>query len=75
MPNKPRRDLQERVEQAASAILKASGSVGPFELMLRLGWLAPSHFVSWKKGIVPSLLKVLQVGPEKQRRAFRHLEQ
>jgi hypothetical protein len=55
MPNKPPRDLQERVEQAANAILKASGSAGPIELMLQLGWLAPSHFVSWKKGTIPSV--------------------
>jgi len=75
MPNKPPRDLQERVEQAADAILRASGSVGPLELMLQLGWLTPSHFASWKKGIIPSLVEVLQVGHEKQGKAFHHFEQ
>jgi hypothetical protein len=75
MPHKPPRDLQERVEQAANAILKAGGAVGPLELMLHMGWLAPSHFARWKKGIIPSLVEVLQVGAEKQERAFRHFEQ
>ncbi len=67
--------MQERVEQAANAILKAGGSAGPLELMLQLGWLAPSHFVAWKKGIIPSLVEVLQISPEKQATAFRHFEQ
>lgn len=75
MPNKPPRDLKERVEQAANSVLKASGSAGPLELMLQLGWLAPSHFVSWKKGIIPSLVEVLQVGNEKQEKAFHHFEE
>ncbi len=43
--------------------------------MLQLGWLAPSHFVSWKKGIIPSLVEVLHVSPEKQRWAFHHFKQ
>jgi hypothetical protein len=75
MPNNPPLDLQKRVEQAAGAILKARGSAGPLELLLQLGWLAPSLFESWKKGMIPSLAEVLQVGHEKHARAFRHFEQ
>jgi hypothetical protein len=62
-------DLRERVEQAASAELKASGFVGPLGVMLRMGWLTGSHFMSWQKGIIPSLMEAVQVNPERQAKA------
>lgn len=68
-------EFSGRVEQAADAILKAKGSAGPLELMLQLGWLAPSHFQRWQKGIIPTLLDLMQVSPEKRGKAFRHFEQ
>ena len=55
MGNKQPRELKERVEQAADAVLQASGSVGPLELLLQMGLMAPSHFTSWQKGIIPTL--------------------
>jgi hypothetical protein len=75
MGNKQPRELKERVEQAANAILDASGSAGPLELLLQMGWLAPSHFVSWKKGIIATLVDIIQASPEKWRNAFLLFEQ
>ena len=72
--NKQPRELRERVERAANAVLEASGFVGPLELLLQMGWLAPSHFLSWQKGILPTL-DVMQGSPEKREKAFRYFEQ
>jgi hypothetical protein len=75
MGNKQSRKLKERVERAADAVLQASGSVGPLELLLQMGLLAPSQLMSWQKGIIPSLEDVIQGGPEKLRRSFQHFRQ
>jgi hypothetical protein len=75
MGNKQPRELKERVEQAADAVLKSSGSVGPLELLLQMGLLVPSHFTSWKKGIIPALESVIQGSPEKLMKSFHHFHQ
>ncbi|MBN2317990.1 MAG: DUF2293 domain-containing protein [Acidobacteria bacterium] len=75
MGNKRPGDLKERVEQAADAALQASGSVGPLELLMEMRLLAPSHFTSWRKGIIPALEDVIQGSPEKLRRSFGHFQQ
>ena len=54
MGNKQSRELKERVERAADAVLKAIGSVGPLELLLQMRLLAPSHFIRWQKESVDS---------------------
>ena len=43
-------NFQERVVQAAEAVLQRSGSVGPLELFQQMGLLQPVHFESWRKG-------------------------
>ncbi len=75
MAIKQPRELQERVEQAAEAVLEANGSVGPLELLLQMQWLAPSHLAGWRKGIIPSLAELIQGSPEKRRKAFRHFQE
>lgn len=75
MSNKKPLDLRERVERAANAVLEANGSVGPLELLLQMGWLAPSHLLIWRKGILPTLAEVMQGSPEKRGQAFRHFGQ
>ena len=75
MSNEQPRALRERVERAANAVLEANGSVGPLELLLQMGWLAPSHWLTWRKGILPTLAGVMQGSPEKREQAFRHFEQ
>lgn len=59
-----KRNLLERVESSANAELVANGSVGPLEVMLRMGWLSHSHFVSWQKGVIPTMIETLQVNPD-----------
>ena len=50
MSEPSRRGLQERVVQAAEAVLQRSGSVGPLELFQEMGWLQPVHVEVWRKG-------------------------
>ncbi len=50
MSESSRRGLQERVVQAAEAILQRSGSVGPLELFQEMRWLNAVHFEGWRKG-------------------------
>jgi hypothetical protein len=64
-------DLKERVEQAAAAVLQASGFVGPLELLMGMRLLSPAHFTNWQKGIIPTLEAVIQGGPEKLLRSFQ----
>jgi len=75
MGNKRLDNLKERVELAAEAALKTSGSVGPLELLVEMRLLAPSHFTSWRKGIIPALEDVIQGSPEKLQRSFEHFRQ
>jgi hypothetical protein len=50
MSEPSRSGLQERVVQAAEALLQSSGSVGPLELFQEMRWLNPVHFEGWRKG-------------------------
>jgi hypothetical protein len=75
MGNKQPRELKERVEQAANAVLQASGSVGPLELLLQMSLLAPSHFAGWQKGSISTLEDVIQGSPEKRQQSFQHFQQ
>jgi hypothetical protein len=68
-------DLKERVEQAADAVLQASGSAGPLELLLQMRLLLPSPFTSWQKGIIPSLEEAIQGGPKKLQQSFQFFQQ
>ncbi len=75
MGDKQPRGLKERVERAAAAVLQSSGSVGPLELMLRMRLLAPSHFSSWLKGIIPALEDVIQGGLKKLQQSLQFFRQ
>jgi len=50
MPGPTYSNFQERVVQAAEAVLKHSGSVGPLELFQQMQLLQPVHFEAWRKG-------------------------
>ena len=75
MGRKRQGNLKERVELAADAVLQASESVGPLELLLEMRLLSPSHFDGWRKGIIPALDNVIQGSPEKLLRSFEHFQQ
>lgn len=67
--------MKERVELAAEAVLQASGSVGPLELLLEMRLLSPFHFTGWQKGIISTLDDVMQGSPKKLQRSFEHFRQ
>jgi hypothetical protein len=66
--------FRERVRNAAEAALKAHGSVGPLELLQRMGFLYSGHFVEWQRGAAgrAALESCFQVGPEKLGRTLRY---
>jgi len=75
MGNKQPRELKERVEQAADAVLQANGSVDALEVLMQMALLAPAHFAKWQKGIIPTIGDVIQGGPEKLRQSLQHFRQ
>ena len=68
--------LQQRVEQAADAVLARRGSVGPLELFQEMRLLARSHFEGWRHGndFYRVLEKWIQAGPGKFQQILRHFE-
>jgi hypothetical protein len=58
-------NLEERVERAAEAALEAQRYVSAIDVLLRLGWLAPSHVDRWRRGSLDSLDDVIQTNPNK----------
>ncbi|MDV3130145.1 DUF2293 domain-containing protein [Mycobacterium sp. 21AC1] len=57
--------LEERVEQAAEAALKAQRYVSAIDVLLRLGWLTPPHVDRWRQGAIDSLESAIQTNPNK----------
>jgi hypothetical protein len=53
-----RQDIQERVRRLAEQALAEQHYVRPVDVLLRLGWLAPSHFDQWRQGRVDYLERV-----------------
>lgn len=67
-------DLERRVVRAAEAVLAEQQAVGPLDVLVGLGWLAPSHMAMWRQGRTESLEGVLTVSPAKLSAALRLLE-
>jgi hypothetical protein len=55
-----RQKLEHRVTQAAEAALAQQLYVSAIDVLLRIGWLAPSHVDQWRQGRVDSLEQVVQ---------------
>ena len=70
-------NLQERVERAAEAALKRTGSVGPLELFQEMRLLQSVHVEGWRKGneYYPVLQPCIQVGPEKFQKTLHHFQE
>ena len=70
-------NFQERVVQAAEAVLKRSGSIGPLELFQEMRLLQPVHFEGWRKGkeYCRALQPWIQVGPEKFQKTIHHFQE
>lgn len=58
-------NLEQRVEQAAEAILQAQRYVSAIDVLLRLGWLTDSHVQRWRQGSIDSLESAIQTNPTK----------
>ena len=65
--------LEERVIRAAEATLAEQSYVSPVDVLLRLGWLAPTHLDLWRQGRIESLEQMVQAGLGKQSTAMRTL--
>jgi len=55
-----RQDIQARVRHAAEQALAAQQYVRPIDVLLGLGWLAPSDLDRWRQGRVSYLEEVVQ---------------
>jgi hypothetical protein len=65
--------LEQRVTDAAEAALAAQEFVAAVDVLIRLGWLAPSSQRAWRQGRIPYLEQALSVNPEKVAKALGHL--
>jgi hypothetical protein len=60
-----RQDLERRVTRAAEEALAEQRFVSAIDVLLGLGWLAPSHLDRWRQGRVDSLERVVQANLSK----------
>jgi hypothetical protein len=58
-------DLEQRVTRAAEAALAEQRFVSAIDVLLGLGWLAPTHLDRWRQGRVESLESVVQTNLSK----------
>lgn len=57
-----RQDIEARVRRVAEQALAEQHYVRPIDVLLGLGWLAPSHLDRWRQGRVPYLEQEVQAG-------------
>jgi hypothetical protein len=55
-----RNDVEARVRRVGEQVLAEQQYVRPVDVLLGLGWLAPSHLDRWRQGRVPYLEQVIQ---------------
>lgn len=55
-----RNDVEARVRRVGEQVLAEQQYVRPVDVLLRLGWLAPSDLDRWRQGRVPYLEQVIQ---------------
>jgi hypothetical protein len=64
--------LERRVSDAAESALAARGFVTAIDVLMGLGWLAPSGERAWRQGRIPYLERTMTVDPNKISRAMHH---
>ena len=69
-----RHSLQLRVIRVADAVLARQQFVSAVDVLIDLGWLAPSHVDMWRQGRVESLESLAQVNPTKITTAMAELQ-
>ena len=73
VPNK-KQNLRERVAEVAEQCIGAEDAVGILDVFMGLGFLHPSHFEAWKKGMqyIPVLDDWIQCGEKKRNLATEY---
>ncbi|OMB94430.1 hypothetical protein A5733_14810 [Mycobacterium sp. NS-7484] len=66
--------LEQRVDQAAEMAFEAQRYVSAIDVLLRLGWLTPSHVERWRQGSIDSLDDAIQTNPTKVAAALAALQ-
>lgn len=66
-------DIRARVHRVAEQMLAQQQYVRPIDVLLGLGWLAPSHVDRWRQGRVPYLEPEVQAGAGKVSTAMLEL--
>jgi hypothetical protein len=69
-----RKSLAWRVTQAADAVFAEQQYVSATDVLVRLGWLTPSHIDRWRQGRIESLESVAPVDPSKVAAALTALQ-
>ncbi len=69
-------NIHQRVNEACDVLLKRTGTVGPLELLVQLGFLAGVHLSEWQKGnsYYNPLQPHIQCGVKKLRLTYRFSE-
>ncbi len=68
-------NLERRVARAAEALLAERTFVSPIDVLVGLGWLAPSHVDTWRQGRIDSLEGTMTVSRAKLSVAVRVFQQ
>ncbi len=68
-------DLEGRVARAAEAVLARQRYVSALDVMLAIGWLAPSHLAEWRQGRIECIEQALQAKPARVAEAMRTLRE
>jgi len=63
--------LEQRVVRVAEAALAARHFVSAIDVLVGIGWLAPSHVEEWRQGRVEYLEQATQVNPAKLSAAMK----
>jgi hypothetical protein len=74
-PSMTRQDLEQRVTRVAEAVLAEQQFVSAIDVLVGLGWLAPSHVDTWRQGRVEALEQVVQANLAKSSAAMAALRQ
>jgi hypothetical protein len=63
MASKNKDPLENRVANAAEAALAAQGYASALDVLLRIGWLAPSAMQAWRRGQIDCIEGAIQTNP------------
>ncbi len=74
LPSRASKPIEPRVVRVAEAALVDRGYVSAIDILVGLGWLAPSHVDAWRQGRAPDLESAVSAGPGKISTAINAFE-